>query len=194
MNTLTRDLFRYIFSSIPRALKYRSVCKDWNNKLREKVFIMLWEKNWLKAGYHLSWIDFTEHRIKKGWFGNKIDIGIVPVKLQYSGFHFTSNICNYYEFGKIKHTFRFEYNGDIVIGKARFYMNYTEKDLWDGMTPYMHQDGFHITKNQTLQFTQNAKNKIKKCSRQQHNNFIRIYNSGTFQHLIRAYIYFKSRK
>ena len=194
MNTIPADIFRHIFTLIPRAFKYRSVCKEWKSKLSERMFIYLWEKRWIKSSDHSQWLEFDEPILRKGWFDKTLNMGNNHVTIPYNGYHFgDSYSCGYYENGILKH--RFTVNAQwIQSGNTYFRMNWQEQELetvFDGR-PCFYNDGFHIIKNQSWQrVTKSGKSKLNQCSKKQHANFLRIFNSGIIQHLIQAYIHFR---
>lgn len=191
MDAVPADIFRHIFTLIPRAFKYRSVCKTWRSKLSERMFVYLWEQQWIKSGVHLQWLEFDEPILRKGWFGNINHMGMERFKIPYNGYHFEWGGCNYYIFGTRKHSFRVN-EWYVKIGKTYFYMDWQKCELVENK-PYLSEDGFHVVKKRSWLRITNKKSKLTQCSKEQHANFLRIYNSGVFQHLIQAYLHFKSR-
>lgn len=189
METVPVDVFRQIFTWLPRAFKYRRVCQEWKHRLSERMFIYLWEKQWIKSGDHLQWLEFDEPILQRGWFGKINIIGMKYHILPYNGYHFgLLGGCNYYVFGRLVHTFGTS-GMCISIKNTYFHIDWDNKELILNR-PEIYENGFHVTKNQSWQrITESGKrSKLNQCSKKQHANFLRIYNSGIFQRLIQAYI------
>ena len=191
MNLIPVDVFRYIFTLLPRAFKYRSVCQEWKLKLSERMFVYLWEQKWVKSGVHLQWVAFDEQIFRKSWFGKINYMGIGHIKIPYNGYHFDHFGCFYYVNGVLKNKFIVNQEW-IKADNAYFYINWPKQCLIE-TKPYFYLEGFHVIKGQTVWLHTDFKNKIIKCSKEQHQIFLSVYNSGVFQHLIQAYVYFKSR-
>lgn len=165
MDTIPADVFRYIFTLIPRAFKFRSVCKEWKHRLSERMFIYLWERQWVKSGVHLQWVEFNEKIFKKGWFEKTLDIGTEHYRIPYNGYHFESfDECNYYILGILKHTFTIN-NYWIRSGNVYFRMEWRNPGLLETIPRYnVCTDGFHVTQKQTwMRITDKKTGKDKAC-------------------------------